>query len=482
MVGLAAVALTGLDGLTAEVQETRKPNVVFFLVDDLGWADLGYSGSTFYETPNIDRLAASGMVFEQGYAACPVCSPTRSSIMTGKYPARTQNTDWFGAPQPGENYSRNTRLQPARYVPRMVLEEETLAEAFRDGGYRTAFLGKWHLGGEGFFPEDQGFEINIGGTRVGNPGRGGYEAPFNVPVPWDEEGEHLTDRLALEASKIIENWRDEPFLVYLSFYNVHTPLEDRAEFIEYFRAKRKRLGIEESFFGDEPPRQVRLNQNHAIYASMVKSTDNAVGTVLKTVADLGLADDTIVVFFSDNGGLCTSEGSPTSNLPLRAGKGWMYEGGIREPLIVRVPGVTREGSRTEVPVISTDFYPTLLEASGLPLNEDQHRDGRSFWPLLNGKAFSQRAVFWHYPHYGNQGGAPASAIREGDYKLIDWYEPGRDVELFNLREDISEKRNLAPRMPGLRDEMLRKLNRWRKSVGALEPTPNPNFDQKSPAH
>jgi len=452
---------------SAEEVPKKKPNFVFILVDDLGWRDVGCFGSTFYETPNIDRLARGGMRFTDAYAACPVCSPTRASILAGKYPARTGVTDYIGASQPGD-WKRNTKLVPAPYADRLALDEVTLAEAFKEAGYATFFAGKWHLGPEGFWPENQGFDVNKGGIDRGGPyGGKKYFSPYGNPRLEDGlDGEHLPLRLGRETADFIEAHKDGPLLAYLSFYSVHTPLMTTKELEAKYAAKQKNAPA--TAWGQEGERQVRLVQNHAVYAGMVEAMDTAVGIVLDRLDRLGLAENTVVFFMSDNGGLSTSEGSPTSNVPLRAGKGWLYEGGVREPMIVRAPGVTRPGSACPEPVISTDFYPTMLELAGLPLRPRQHVDGTSFVPLLEGRKMTRGPIYWHYPHYGNQGGAPGGAVRDGDWKLIEWYEDGR-LELFNLRDDIGEQKNLAAAMPEKARELQKMLADWRRSVGAQMP-------------
>jgi arylsulfatase A-like enzyme len=428
---------------------------------------VGCFGSTFYETPNIDRLAREGMRFTDAYAACPVCSPTRASIMAGKYPARTGVTDYIGASQPG-NWKRNTKLVPAPYADRLALDEVTLAEAFKEAGYATFFAGKWHLGPEGFWPENQGFDVNKGGIDRGGPyGGKKYFSPYGNPRLEDgPDGEHLPLRLGRETADFIEAHKDGPFLAYLSFYSVHTPLMTTKELGAKYEAKQKNAPA--TAWGQEGERKVRLVQNHAVYAGMVEAMDTAVGIVLDRLDRLGLAENTAVFFMSDNGGLSTSEGWPTSNLPLRAGKGWLYEGGVREPMIVRAPGVTRPGSACTEPVISTDFYPTMLELAGLPLRPNQHVDGTSFVSLLKGEKMTRGPIYWHYPHYGNQGGAPGGAVRDGDWKLIEWYEDSR-LELYNLKEDLRETKNLAATMPEKARELQKMLADWRRSVGAQMP-------------
>lgn len=452
-----------------------RPNVVFFLVDDLGWRDLGCFGSTFYETPNVDRLAATGMRFTQAYAACPVCSPTRASIITGKYPQRTGITDYIAVNrfnQP-EKWPRPTRLLPAPYADRLALSETTLAEALKQSGYATFFAGKWHLGPQGYYPEDQGFEVNKGGCEWGAPSGGKrYFSPYGNPKLSDgPPGEHLPARLAAETAAFITAHRDQPFLAYLSFYSVHIPLMAREDLLHKYEAKAKNLPPSAAEWGTERKQKVRLVQSLPVYAAMVDAMDQAVGTVLHKLDELGLSDNTIVILMSDNGGLATSEGTPTSNLPLRAGKGWLYEGGIREPMIIRAPGTTKPGSTCDTPVISMDFFPSILELCGLPGRPEQHVDGRSLVPLLKGQPFNRGPLFWHYPHYGNQGGAPSGAVRSGDWKLIEWYEDGTR-ELFNIREDIGEHHNRAADMPDKVRDLAGQLNAWRHNVGAVMPTEN----------
>jgi arylsulfatase A-like enzyme len=477
---LTSLVTAQLVAMSAVAAAPAKPNIVFFLTDDLGYMDIGANNpKTFYETPNIDGLAAKGMRFKQGYAACPVCSPTRASILTGRYPQRTGITDFIGAAQP-EKWNRPTKLSPAPYREELALKETTLAEAFKAHGYATFFAGKWHLGPTNFWPENQGFDVNMGGTDRGGPyGGNKYFSPYGNPrLPDGPPGEHLPDRLATETVKFIEANRERPFLAYLSFYSVHTPLMAREDLRKKYEAKAKMLPTSDPAWGQERERKVRRVQDHAVYAGMVEAMDQAVGKVLNGLDRAGLADRTIVVFMSDNGGLSTSEGHPTSNLPLRAGKGWLYEGGIREPMIIRVPGVTKPGSLCETPVTSTDFFPTLLELAGLPLRPEQHVDGMSLVPLLKGDSLVRGPLFWHYPHYGNQGGAPGGAVRDGDWKLIEWYEDSTP-ELFNLRDDLEEKHNLVAANPAKVKELQAKLGAWRKQVGAVVPAPNPRLDPKA---
>lgn len=474
MVGLLAIAwgLLPWDGAAA----VARPGIVVFLADDLGYRDIGANHpETFYETPNIDGLARAGMRFTRGYAACPVCSPTRASLVTGRYPQRVGVTDYIGAPQPGA-WTRRTRLLPAPYEERLALRETTLAEVLRAQGYATFFAGKWHLGPTNHWPENQGFDHNLGGIDRGGPyGGNKYFSPYGNPRLADgPPGEHLPDRLATETVRFLEAHRDRPFLVLLSFYSVHTPLMAREDLRRKYEAKAATLGAREPAWGREGERQVRLVQDHAVYAGMIEAMDQAVGKVVKALDRLGLADRTLCVFTSDNGGLSTSEGHPTSNLPLRAGKGWLYEGGIRVPWIVVAPGVTAPGSTCDTPVLSTDLFPTLLELAGVPSPPEVSLDGVSFVPLLRGVGLARGPLFWHYPHYGNQGGAPGGAVIDGDWKLIEWYEGGQ-VELFQLGRDPGEQRDLAAVEPGRVGELRERLGAWRAQVGARMPTPNPAF-------
>jgi len=461
--------------LLVSAHAASQPNIVFFLADDFGQRDLACYGSTFYETPNLDRIAREGARFTDAYAACPVCSPTRASIMSGHWPQRTGITDYIGAAAP-DKWSRNTALLPAPYSDRLALDTPTLAKAMKAAGYATFFAGKWHLGPVGWWPENQGFDHNLGGNERGGPyGGGRYFSPYGNPRLTDgPEGEHLPDRLAGETAKFIEASKGRPFFAYFSFYSVHTPLMAREDLRKKYEEKRARLGLTEKW-GREGTRDVRLVQEHAVYAGMVEAMDQAVGKVLKKLDELGLAQNTLIVFTSDNGGLATSEGWPTSNLPLRGGKGWMYEGGIREPLLVRWPDVVKPGSVIGTPVSSPDFFPTLLEAAGAKPQPGQTLDGVSLVPLLKGGSPPDRALFWHYPHYGNQGGAPSAAIRRGDWKLIEWFEDRR-VELFNVSKDIGETTDLSRIEIARADALRKELHAWQQQVGAKFPTANAGYD------
>ncbi|MEX2382189.1 MAG: sulfatase [Opitutales bacterium] len=461
--------------LSAEEPPQNPPNILFIIADDLGSMDIGpYNPGSFYETPHLDEFARSGLTFRFGYGSNPVCSPTRFSIMTGKYPSRHDATNWFTG-------TRSGRFDPAPMNSSMPADEFTIAEALKEGGYATYFAGKWHLGADpDLWPEKQGFDINKGGWTAGSPsahGGGGYFSPYNNPRLSDgPEGEFLTDRLAEETVQFLRSRKDEeePFFAYLSFYQVHTPLQAPEELVRKYEAKAERLGLDQlDAFGEEEqvwptdnPRRVRVVQSHPVYAAMVESMDAAVGRVLFELDELGLSDNTIVIFTSDDGGLATSEGHPTSNLPLRGGKGWVYEGGLQVPLILRWPGVTAEGSTTDQPVMNTDFYPTFIEAAGLPLRNDQHLDGVSLLPMLRGEGTPERdGLFWHYPHYSNQGGFPGGAVQIDGWKLIERYEDGR-VHLYNLRDDIEEQNDLAEEYPERVERMRERLHAWYTEVDA----------------
>jgi arylsulfatase A-like enzyme len=462
----------------AQKHKEIPPNILFILADDLGWTDLGCFGSSFYETPHIDALAADGMIFTNAYAASPVCSPTRSSILTGKYPARTNITEYFGGPQPEDVHKRpkfkKKILLPAPYKDYLDLNETIIAEALKEAGYATFFAGKWHLGDEErYWPEQQGFDINKGGHKLGGPyGGNKYFSPYGNPRLKDgPEGEHLPDRLANETIKFIEDHQQQPFFAYLSFYSVHTPLMARQDLKEKYEKKKALMGLEDAW-QKEGDRKNRIVQCHSIYAAMVEAMDQAVGKVINKLGELNIDEETIIIFTSDNGGLSTSEGHPTSNLPLRAGKGWLYEGGIREPLIVKWPGTIKNGSTNAAPVISTDFYPTILDMAGLPANPEQHKDGVNLTGLLKGEeGLARDVLYWHYPHYGNQGGSPGSAIRKGDWKLIWWYE-NNNITLYNLKDDLEEQNNLSKVYPERVEKLKADLQAWLNRVEAQMPSEN----------
>ncbi len=460
-----------------------QPNLVLILIDDLGWTDLGCYGSPFYETPHLDRLAQQGMRFTDAYAACPVCSPTRASIMTGRYPARVQITNFIAGEARG-------RLLSAPYLHYLPREEKTVARALGEGGYQTWHVGKWHLGDEPYWPHHHGFDINVGGWSAGMPRS--YFAPYHNPMlPDGPDGEYLTDRLSDEAVRLIRTRDpDRPFFLNLCYYTVHIPIQGKPALVEKYTAKAASLGLDQQDPfepGEHYPCEHKRDQRvvrrrfHSDpgYAAMVQSMDDGIGRVLAALDDEGIAEDTVVVFTSDNGGLSTSEGSPTCNAPLAEGKGWMYEGGTREPLIVRWPSVTAPDSLCTVPVTSTDFYPTFLDAAGLPPEPERHCDGVSIVPLLRGERKLEReAIFWHYPHYSNQGGRPGCSVRAGDYKLIEFFED-HHLELYHLRDDIGEDHDLAAAEPLVARHLQARLHEWLQDVGAKIPEPNPDWEPRA---
>ena len=467
---------------------SQRPNILIFYIDDLGWKDLACYGSDFYETPHLDQLAREGMRFTDAYATCPVCSPSRASLLTGKYPARLGVTDWID--WGGGTHPAKGRLIDVPYIKQLPAGECTLAHALRAAGYATWHVGKWHLGGEGSLPEDHGFDLNIGGTHYGMPPGRGYFSPWSIPgleqadVP---ENIYLTDYLTDRAIDCIRQADDQPFFLNFWHYAVHTPIHAKPEDIARFKRKAELLGldkqealIEGEPFPTEHKKQQRVTrriiQSNPVYAAMIWNLDQNIGRVLAALDETGRRDNTLVLFSSDNGGLATAEGSPTCNAPLAEGKGWMYEGGTREPLLVRLPGIIPAGSLCTVPVSTADFYPTILDLAGLPLRPEQHCDGVSLRPLLEDQttAIERDAIFWHYPHYGNQGGTPGSSVRLGDYKLIEFFEDGR-LELYNLREDPGEKNNLAVKRPKERDLLHQRLKAWREEVEAKIPQANPDW-------
>jgi len=463
----------------------KRPNIVFILIDDLGWKDVACCGSEFYETPHLDRLAGQGMRFTDAYASCPVCSPTRASILTGKYPATVGITDWIDSN--GSLHPARGRVVDVPYLKALPTCEYSLAKALKDNGYRTWHIGKWHLGGEGHLPQNHGFEVNIGGCHRGSPGAGGYFSPWTIEMLEKVDvpvGTYLTDYLTDRAIELVRKKDDSPFFLNMWYYSVHTPIQAKMPKIEKYKAKAKSLGLDEQktfkvgeFFPCEHKKDLRiirrLVQSDPVYAAMIESLDENIGRLLDAIDESGEAGNTIVIFTSDNGGLATAEGSPTCNAPLSEGKGWMYEGGTREPLFVRWPGVVDPGTVCHVPVTSTDFYPTLLEAAGLDLIADQHVDGVSLLSLFKGEQVLARdALFWHYPHYGNQGGTPGSSVRMGDYKLIEFFED-EHVELYDLKHDPGERQDLVQTQPELARTMRDTLRQWQQQVEAKIPKPNP---------
>ena len=468
-VATLAVACVAPSPETAE----DRPNFLVLLVDDLGWTDLGCYGSDFYETPNIDRLAADGIRFTHGYAACTVCSPTRAALMTGLYPGRTNVTDWI----PGHRRPK-AKLRPPEWTMRLEHRYTTLAEALGAAGYRTAHVGKWHLMPRldpeammDYAPEHHGFERNIAGNEWGAPGS--YHHPYErdrnqrrvYPLPeGGKDGDYLTDRLTDEALAVMEEYAADPFLLYFPYYTVHTPIESRADDLARFEDR-----VDSSKRHRDPA-----------YAGMLAALDRSVGRLRAKLEKLGIADRTVIVFTGDNGGLDRKGpdgrmGNPTENAPLRAGKGSAYEGGVRTPTLYYWPGVTPAGTVSDVPVITVDVYPTVLEIASVEGDAEHNRsvDGVTLAGLLRdpSSGLERETLYWHYPHYHNGGATPYSAIRDGDWRLVHFYEDGQ-YELYNLAEDVGEERDLAAELPDMARELLAKLDNWRADVGAQEPLPN----------
>ena len=481
-VGLGAVAMA-LPGCTGAVQKLsavgksgKKLNFVLILVDDLGWMDTGCYGSSFYETPNIDRLASEGMRFTDGYAACAVCSPTRAAVMTGRYPARVGVTDWIHCLDFKGSRTKANQKGPTRYVggknnkllcpPNpfwMELDEVTIAEVLKPAGYICCHVGKWHLGPDAWYPDRQGFDFNIGGCDYGQPPS--HFDPYhrnekraNIPtLKGRRKGEYLTDREADEAVGFIRHHKDKPFFLYMSHYAVHTPIQAKAERIAKYQAKKP------------------AGQNNPTYAAMIESMDESVGTIMSTLDELNLSDNTVVVFTSDNGGLSRV----TNNTPLRAGKGHPYEGGIRVPVIIRWPGVIKAGTVSGEAVTSVDYLPTICELANVGLPLGRAIDGVSLVEHLKSggtKRLGRETVFWHFPHYRDYGSriVPYSIIRADNWKLIKRYE-GKTFELFNLKDDISESNDLSNEMPEKVRQLNAKLIAWLKTTGAKLPRPNPEY-------
>ncbi len=455
----AAICLS----LVAIAAPTEQPNVVVFLVDDLGWADLSCYGSTYHETPHIDELAKAGMKFTNAYAAASLCSPTRASILTGKHPVRVNITDWI----PGAG-DQGRKLKTPEDVHNLPLAEHTLGEAFRDSGYQTFYAGKWHLGDPDHGPDKQGFNTYVQtATRQVNPD--GKSKRTRIAIPQGDRW-HLTRFITEKTVEYISGYQSaQPFFIFVSYHDVHSPVLADDRFVAKFESK------SETKNRKSPKREgdgkTRMVQNNPKYASMVRGMDQSVGDILRALDDADLLKNTIILFASDNGGLSTlKRPGPTCNLPLRAGKGWLYEGGIRIPLIVSYPGHIRPDSKTEQMVVTTDYYPTLLELAKIPLATDQHVDGKSFSKTLLEKTADQsvRDLYWHFPHYHGSRWTPGSAVRSGDWKLIHFYEHRR-YELYNLRDDPGELQDLADRTVEKLDEMKAKLNKWRDDLRAQAP-------------
>jgi len=427
---------------------TPKPNVIVVFVDDLGWKDLSCQGSEVFQTPQIDRLAAGGMRFTQGYSACTVCSPSRAALLTGQSPARLRLTDWI----PG--HARPfARLQIPDWRRSLPLDLVTLPERLRAAGYATVSIGKWHLGGTGSSPEDHGFDLNIAGTDRGQPPS--YFSPYRIPTLSDGPiGEYLTDREAAEAVRFLGAHREKPFFLYLPHHCVHTPIQAKADVQARYASRR----------GEAAPKNPG-------YAAMVESIDDAMGRILDAVESLGIRDRTAIIFTSDNGGLV----QVTDNRPLRAGKGSAYEAGVRVPFIVSWPGVTRPGTTSDLPVITTDIPATILDLTGVGEEPGQPVDGRSLASVLRGGGLDREALYWHYPHYHPGGATPHSAIRHGRWRLVHFYEDGRD-ELYDIDSDPGETLDLAGTQPATASDLRRRLDAWLASTAAQMPSQNPDHD------
>lgn len=447
------IICAGTTTLTASPADatTTRPNVLFILADDLSYTDLSSYGSTFHETPVLDKLAADGIRFTQAYAACPVCSPSRAAIMSGKYPTRTGVTHYIHNPNAPAMVRRSESypLVQAPFADRLAAEEVTLAEALKEAGYATFISGKWHLGQQDGAAKNQGFDDEFTVKKA------------QVPA---------SDKLADATSSFIRDHHDQPFFAYLALHAVHTPIRAEQATIRKYEEKRARLGLTDRLTSDGGV-NVRQGHAHPAYAAMVEEMDTAIGSVLSTLDDLSLTTSTIVIFTSDNGGLSTRPDWPASNTPLRFGKGFAYEGGIRVPLIVRWPGTIPAGAETTSIITGTDYYPTLLDLLQLPPRPAQHMDGKSFARVLTtpDSPAERGPVFWHFPHYGNQGGNPVSAIRDGDWKLIRLYETN-STELYNLATDLSEQHDLADREPEKTQALTTRLDQWLKDTGAKFPT------------
>jgi arylsulfatase A len=447
--------------LTATAKPATQPNVIFILIDDMGWKDLGVYGSDFHQTPNIDQLAADGVRFTNGYSACTVSSPTRASVMTGKYPAKLRITDWIE----GHKFPK-AKLKVPDWTMYLPYEETTMAEVFKAAGYTTAHIGKWHLGEqEKDWPEFHGFDINIGGWAKGAPnlnrakGMNGYFPPYGNPRLKDgPPEEYLTERLADEACNFLDNHQQsKPFFLNLWLYNVHTPLQAKEDKVNRY------MSLVDS---------TRLQMN-PVYAAMVEHVDDAVGQLIAKLKELGQYDNTIIVFTSDNGGLIANGSRKvTNNSPLRLGKGHIYEGGVRVPFFIKQVNQKAAGVVNHTPVISNDFLPTFVDMLQLPVSKpvQQGFDGVSLTPLLKDKptTLKRKAIYWHYPHYHTEGATPYSAVRYGDWKLIHIIETNT-YELYNLKQDIGETNNLAASHPKMLKKLTKNLENWKKEVKAQMP-------------
>lgn len=456
--------------------EPKKQNIVFILVDDLGWTDLGYTGSTFYETPNIDVFSRNSIQFTNAYASASICSPSRASILTGKHPARVNITDWIPGLDP-----KNEKLLGAKDLDELPLHETTIAEVLKNDGYQTLFVGKWHLGDKGFLPTNQGFDRNIGGYEKGSP-QGGYYTPYKNPYLSDgSDGEYLTDRLTSESIKFLDTITEKPFFLYLSYYTVHTPIQPNNRHIDKFKQKIKNSDKAVISYKEEGSGITRLDQQNPEYASMVASLDENMGRLIAKLKKENLYENTTIIFTSDNGGLSTLDKArnrlaPTSVLPLRAGKGWLYEGGIRVPLLIKPANYNGIIKTISEPVIGHDFFPTILTQTKTATNTNVKIDGVDLTPLLNGKEQLERTeLFWHYPHYHGSGWTPGAAIRQSNWKLIEFYETNT-VELYNLSTDISEINDLSLKYPDKVSILKQKIQELQKSMNANNSITNPEYN------
>ncbi len=461
---------------TKLVAQQKSPNIIYILADDLGWADVAFNGSKFYETPNLDKLAKKSFLFKKAYAAAPVCSPTRGSIMSGKYPVNTGFTGLlgqYGKPSKG-------KLIDADFTPGLASKETTIAEVLKTKAYRTWHIGKWHLGeGKLYSPEEQGFDSSFSGFEVGKWKHKRFRKSDNKFIT-----DHLTDK----ALSLIEENKQTPFYLNLWYYAVHTPIVAKKKDIAYFKAKAKKMGLDTQktfnvsgvypsvpwFMKSRDGQKIkrRISQNNPSYAAFVYCLDQNIGRIIEKLETLKMMENTMLVFFSDNGGLSSAEGSPTSNWPLREGKGWMYEGAYRVPMFVYYSKLNIAPKTIETPVMSIDFLPTIAEVAGVNKKYLKDVDGLSLLPLIKGtKKLNRKAIYWHSPHYFNQGGHPYSAIREGNFKYVYSYETEKE-ELFDLLNDISEKNNLAIKMPKKAKMLKRKLKKWLRQSKALYPQKN----------
>jgi len=481
---------------------SKKPNFITILMDDMGWTDLSYCGSDFYESPNIDALRARGMTFTRAYASCPVCSPSRASFLTGKYPATLGLTDWISHAGTADGKyveqhdptKKRSDIQPCKgklidapYIKHLPDGHPTLAELLRADGYATWHVGKWHLGTEEYYPEKKGFDVNLGGCFWGKA-RHGYHMPCNIPTLENgPDGEFLTDRLTDEAIKLIRNRdKSKPFMLDLWYYSVHVPIDAKPDQIEYFKEKAKRMGLDQKeafeegeFYPVEHKKDQRvlrrLFHSDPDYAALIYNVDINVGKLVSALEKEGLMEDTVIVFTSDNGGLATSMGSPTCNAPAKEGKGWIYDGGTRVPSFVVWKDHIRAGSSCDAPTTTPDYFPTYLELAGVKNPEDNKIDGVSLASLWNESAeLTERPIFWHYPHYSGHGGTPGASVILGRYKLIQFFEE-MEVELYDLIDDVSESHNLRDEMPEKAEEMLALLHDWQNSIEVMMPERNPDF-------